>query len=153
MARPKAAIDLAQVEALATQGLSDQQISDALGISLSTLKRQKKANEPFWTALKKGKAKGVAAIANKLFTKAQAGDTTAIIFFLKTRGGFLEAGAFDEEKRLLELRRLELANERAELENKNLREGGKEGHFVVVHHALQIPGAVQPVQENGEDGD
>ncbi|MBZ7262473.1 hypothetical protein FMK81_13250 [Klebsiella oxytoca] len=104
------------MESLASQGLSDQQISDALGISLSTLKRHKKLNEPFWTALKKGRATGVAAIANKLFTKAQGGDIAAIIFFLKTRGGFLEAGAQDEEKRQLELERLRLANEKAQAE-------------------------------------
>lgn len=141
------------MEALATQGLSDQQISDALGISLSTLKRHKKLNEPFWTTLKKGRAKGVAVIANKLFTKAQEGDIAAIIFFLKTRGGFFEGGLFEEERKALELRREQLAIERAELENESIRNGDKEGNFVVVHNALQVPGAVQPTREGNDGGE
>lgn len=75
----------AQVEALAAQGLTEEQIADALGISQQTLILRKKEYSEFAEAIKKGKAKGIAAISNALFQKAKGGDTTAMIFYLKAR--------------------------------------------------------------------
>lgn len=48
---------------------------------------------------KKGRARAIGAIAQTLITKARAGDTIAMLFYLKTQGGWREA---DREPRLLE---------------------------------------------------
>ncbi|MCD1124821.1 hypothetical protein LPW36_02020 [Jinshanibacter sp. LJY008] len=85
MARPPLNIDLVQVKDLASRGLTDEQIALALGISISTITRRKKDNDEFCAAIKKGKALGIATVANALFKNATEGNTTAQIFFLKNR--------------------------------------------------------------------
>ncbi len=80
--------DLAQVERLAAQGLTQQQIADALGISRATVQRRIKADAAFDAAVKKGAAKGIALVANKLFEAAKEGNIAAAIFFLKARAGW-----------------------------------------------------------------
>lgn len=84
-------IDLGKVEALASRGLTQQQIADALGISDRTLRKYRDQYSDFSDAIKKGKAKGIATVSSKLFEKIETGDTTSIIFFLKTQGGWKEA--------------------------------------------------------------
>ena len=76
-----------QVEQLAAQGLSEEQIGSVIGCSRSTILRRKKDVEAFDAAIKNGKAKGIAKVSNALFQKANSGDNTAMIFFLKCRGG------------------------------------------------------------------
>lgn len=88
--KPKIQIDLVQVEALAQRGLTQQQIADALGISVSTLYKNKRENEEFVDAIKRGKAKGIAVATNKLFELMKEGNLGAVIFFLKTQGGWKE---------------------------------------------------------------
>ena len=44
---------------------------------------------------KKGKAKAVGAIASSLIQKAREGDTTCMIFFLKTQAGWKETQRID----------------------------------------------------------
>lgn len=56
----------------------------------------------------------------------------------------------DRELRLLEIERIRLSNEKIKVEIENLRKGRQEGELVVVHNALQVPGAVQPTQETDE---
>lgn len=61
--------------------------------------------------------------------------------------------AVSEQERELRLLRLEherLANEKLKAEIEAIRNGRKEGELVVVHNALQVPGAIQPTQDNGE---
>lgn len=84
-------INLIEVEKLASRGLTQQQIADALGISDRTLRKYRDQFSDFSDAIKKGKAKGIARVTNKLFEKIETGDTTSIIFFLKTQGGWKEA--------------------------------------------------------------
>jgi predicted transcriptional regulator len=86
--KPKIEIDLAQVEDLASRGLTQAQIADGLGISEDTLYSRKRENEEFRDALKRGKSKGIAKIANTLFEKALEGDNTCMIFYLKACGGW-----------------------------------------------------------------
>ena len=93
--KPTIDINLRQVEALAAQGLTQQQIADALGISVSTLDNRKRDNEEFRDAIKRGKAKGIAKVTNKLFEQIQSGNVTATIFFLKTQAGWKEAQVID----------------------------------------------------------
>lgn len=86
-----------KVEALAAQGLTEEQIAHAMGISQDTLARRKAEYADFREAIKKGKAKGIAQISNALFIKAKNGDTTAQIFFLKARAGWSDKPRDDGE--------------------------------------------------------
>ena len=85
--KPKIEIDLTKVEALASRLLSKEQIAISLGIGTTTLYSRQKENVEFEEAIKRGREKGVATIANKLVESAIAGNTTAQIFVLKTHGG------------------------------------------------------------------
>ena len=86
--RPKYEITpeiLGKVEACAAQGLTLKQIAQCLGIARSTLNEKKKEYSDFSDAIKRGQAKGVATIANALFTAGKGGNITAQIFYLKNR--------------------------------------------------------------------
>jgi len=76
---------IAKVEKLAAQGLAEYQIAAVLGIHRLTLQGKKEENSDFNDAIKNGKAKGIAKITNKLFEKANDGDNTSMIFYLKNR--------------------------------------------------------------------
>lgn len=93
--KPKIEIDLKQVEALATNGLTLQQIADSLGISVDTLYLRKRENKDFQDAIKRGKAKGIAIVTNKLMEQIKSGNTTAMIFFLKSQAGWKESQQID----------------------------------------------------------
>ena len=88
--KPKIEIDLAKVEVMAANGLTQQQIADSLGISVSTLYGRKRESEEFEEAIKRGKAKGVAVVTNELMKQVKSGNVTAMIFFLKARAGWRE---------------------------------------------------------------
>jgi len=88
--KPKIHIDLKQVESLAANGLTQEQIAAALGISESTLTKRKKENTDFTDAIKRGKAKGIALVTNKLMESIKGGNMTGMIFFLKTQAGWKE---------------------------------------------------------------
>lgn len=97
MARPKITLDdkqIAQVEALASV-LTIEQIADYFGIGRTTfyeiLERQPKVSEHY----KKGKTRAIANVAQNLIKQAQDGNTTAIIFFLKTQAGWKETQVID----------------------------------------------------------
>lgn len=82
----KIKIDPKQVEALASRGLTREQVAHNLGIGVRTLQRRANEDPAFEEAYQRGKAKGIAKIANALFEKAVKGNTTAQIFFLKCNG-------------------------------------------------------------------
>ena len=88
--KPTIEIDLNKVEELAGRGLTQQQIADALGISRTTLQGRIRDSELFEQAIKRGQAKGVASVSNKLYESAMRGEAWAVCFFLKTKGGFKE---------------------------------------------------------------
>ena len=79
----------AEVETLAAV-LTAAQIADFLGIGRTTffaiLNRDADLSERY----KRGKARAIGAVAQSLVTKARAGNVTAMIFFLKTQGGWRE---------------------------------------------------------------
>lgn len=89
MRKPKE-FDLAHVESLAAQGLTEGQIADALGVTQNTLTNHKKRNLEFLDAIKRGQAKGIGLVTNKLMEQVKSGNTTAIIFYLKCRAGWRE---------------------------------------------------------------
>lgn len=73
-----------QVETLAGYGLPMEQIGSVIDVSVSTL--QKYYREP----LDRGVAKANALVAESLFKQATGGNTTALIFWAKTRMGWRE---------------------------------------------------------------
>ena len=79
----KEGIDL--IRGWAMNGLTDEEISNNMGINVSTLYRWKKSNKEICEALKKGKGVADCEVVNALFRNAIAGDTTAQIFWLKNR--------------------------------------------------------------------
>jgi len=88
--RPKWMPDLAEVERLAKLGLNNDQIAHALSISPSTLYLHKKEFSEFSEAIARGSAKGNATISNALYEKAIGGDTNAMIFYLRAKGGWID---------------------------------------------------------------
>ena len=88
--KPKIKIDLAKVESLAANGLTQEQIACALGISEQTFYKRKRDNIEFIDAIKRGKAKGIALVTNKLMESIKGGNMTGMIFFLKTQAGWKE---------------------------------------------------------------
>lgn len=78
-------IDPKKVESLASQGLTTKQIADCLGIGRTTFYEHQKKDPNIQDALKRGRSKGVATVANALFQAAKEGNITAQIFYLKNR--------------------------------------------------------------------
>lgn len=64
-------------------------------------------------------------------------------------------GQFDMEQEQtlapLDTRRRQLVNEKAEAEIENIRSGKNDSNLIVVHNALQVPGAMQPTSSDGRD--
>lgn len=83
-------IDLEKVEQLAAQGLTQEQIADCLGMSPRAYHYSKSSDAEIAAAVKRGQAKGVAVVTNKLFEAARGGQAWAICFYMKTRGGWSE---------------------------------------------------------------
>ena len=76
---------MAEVERLASRGLGPTQIARALGVSWSTIDRNRKRSEEFDDVIKRGKARGVQMVTDALMQSATEGNVTAQIFYLKNR--------------------------------------------------------------------
>ena len=95
MTRTKIEIDFSEVERLSGIGLSNKEVASALGIAEATLYRRKQDNESFESALKKGRAKAAADIANAVYENAMKGNITAQIWYEKTRRGLSDKVQID----------------------------------------------------------
>jgi|19_taG_2_1085344.scaffolds.fasta_scaffold02008_10 uncharacterized protein (DUF2384 family) len=95
MTRTKIQIDFSEVERLSGIGLSNKEVANALGIAEATLYRRKQDNESFESALKKGRAKAAADIANAVYENAMKGNITAQIWYEKTRRGLSDKVQID----------------------------------------------------------
>ena len=84
---PFVPIDIERIEDLAAAGLTLAEMSAALGVGERTLYRRKKHVAALADAIKRGQARGAETVSNALFQRALAGDTTAIIWYEKTRRG------------------------------------------------------------------
>ena len=73
-----------------TVGTTQAHIAQILGIDLKTLRKWYRAD------LDLSKAKANATIGGALFNKAKGGDTTAMIFWMKTQAGWREKERHDE---------------------------------------------------------
>lgn len=88
---------ISKAEALAAQGLTLEQIASVLGIHVATLYDKKNKFAELDEAIKRGRDKGIATIANALFNKAKSGDNVAMLFYLKCRAGWREQEAETKE--------------------------------------------------------
>ncbi len=79
----------AEVETLAAV-LTVAQMADYFGIGRRTFFSLMDRDEEIAARYKKGKARAIGAIAQSLIAKARGGDTTSMIFFLKTQAGWRE---------------------------------------------------------------
>ena len=80
----------AEVETLSAV-LTAEQIADFLGIGRTTFFALLNRDEDLSERYKRGKARAIGAVAQSLVTKARSGNVTAMIFFLKTQGGWRES--------------------------------------------------------------
>jgi|TARA_R110000822_G_scaffold241300_1_gene370591 hypothetical protein len=78
-----------QVEKLASV-LSKSQMADYFNISETTLRAIESRQPEVLDAYKRGKAKAIGSVAQNLISQAQAGNTSAAIFYLKTQAGWRE---------------------------------------------------------------
>ena len=80
-----------QVENLAAQGLTVDQIALVLGVSHWTIYERQNEFPEFSDAIKRGRGKGIANVTNALYEKATVDkDNTAMIFYLKNRAGWVD---------------------------------------------------------------
>jgi DNA-binding XRE family transcriptional regulator len=77
--------DLEKVKQLAAQGLTRDQIAQALGVCRDTIFERLKDNPDFADAIKEGAAVGLKNVTNALYEAATGGNVTAMIFYLKSR--------------------------------------------------------------------
>jgi hypothetical protein len=82
MARPKANIDLVELEKLCGLQCTDEEIAAFLGISSRTLQRRRQ-NTKFAEAMDRAKAKGRISVRRHLFRLAANGNVAAAIFLAK----------------------------------------------------------------------
>lgn len=104
--RPKTSFNqkqIAKVEELSAY-LNCEQIADYFGISHITFQEVRRRQEEVSFAYKKGRARKIRDYVQKLENKAMGidenGDTTAIIFFLKTQAGWSTEGKNDNKIKL-----------------------------------------------------
>lgn len=82
-------LQIAQVEALANY-LPIEQVAGYFNLSVSNFLDLQKKDERVLRAYRKGKVRGMCKVAELLWQQMEAGNVSAIIFFLKTRGGWSE---------------------------------------------------------------
>lgn len=79
---------LDRIRRMAGYGLNQDQIARELDMSPSTFKARRKDQPDVQDLLDEGKATAAHEVGKTLFNKAKRGDTTAIIWFEKTRLGY-----------------------------------------------------------------
>ena len=87
MARPKAEIDLAELERLCTLQCTDDEIAAFFGVSKRTIVRRRQVQR-FNDVMEHAKAKGRISIRRSLFKLAAAGNVAAAIFLSKNLLGY-----------------------------------------------------------------
>ena len=79
-----------EVEIMAGNGLTQQQIYRYYGIGHNYWNKLKKENKELRRAFHKGKSKTILAVSGRLMDKIMCNDLRAIIFYLKTQAGWRE---------------------------------------------------------------
>lgn len=78
------------VQRLANEGNPLGSIAEALGVNKTCLADIRKRQPDVQEAIDRGRSRVVGELTNVLLTKARQGDTVALLFALKTIGGFRE---------------------------------------------------------------
>ena len=86
---------LEKVRQMASRQLNQTEIIDILGVNEQVWYRRCISHPELKQAFLQGKAQMKSFVAGKLIQQIQEGNTAATIFFLKTKGGWVEA---DKEK-------------------------------------------------------
>ena len=100
-------LQIAQVEALANY-LSIEQVAGYFNLSASDFLDLQKRDERVLRAYRKGKIRGVYKAAMLLWEQMEAGNVTALIFFLKTRGGWSERPFAETEDNAYKFKNIKL---------------------------------------------
>lgn len=86
--RKRIELDLARVEELAANGLSEEEVAASMGVSRVTIQRRKREDEAFVSAWKRGKQKSFAEVTNTLMSLVREKNLGAVVWFEKTRKGY-----------------------------------------------------------------
>jgi len=89
---------LNEIEELAGNGLTQQQIHNYYGISNGTWYSYVRENPEIAEAIKRGKSKVISEVAGLLVRLALEGNLTAAIFYLKTQAGWREVEKMESPK-------------------------------------------------------
>lgn len=92
--RPKAVLSdeqISQIEELSDR-LTTEQIADYLGIGRTTFYALMQRDPRISERYKRGRAKAIVSVCGSLRAKIDMGDTTAMLFYLKTQAGWRETG-------------------------------------------------------------
>jgi hypothetical protein len=76
---------VAEVAEMASNGLTDLEIAESIGVNRTTLWRWSQVHPELCNALKDSKQIADTRVEQSLYSKALGGDTTAMIFWLKNR--------------------------------------------------------------------
>jgi len=87
MARPKAKIDLAELEKLCAMQCTDEEIAAFFGVSTKTVERRRKVQR-FSDVMDQARAKGRVSVRRNLFRLASNGNVAAAIFLAKNLLGY-----------------------------------------------------------------
>jgi hypothetical protein len=92
MARPKAKIDLAELEKLCAMQCTDEEIAAFFGVSTKTVERRRKVQR-FSDVMEHARAKGRVSVRRNLFRLASNGNVAAAIFLAKNLLGYRDVVA------------------------------------------------------------
>src|SRR5438132_1409207 len=87
MARPKAKIDLVEIEKLYGMQCTDAEVAAFCGVSTRTIERRRQVKQ-FRELTDRAKAKGRVSVRRALFRQAAAGNIAAVIFLAKNLLGY-----------------------------------------------------------------
>lgn len=88
-------IDRETFERLASMGLTVKQIAGFFDMNERSMYYRMQSDPTLRETLERGRSKGVAWMAAQLWKAAENGDTKAITFWLKAKGGFIEQTKVD----------------------------------------------------------
>ena len=115
--------------------LTSAQIADFLGVGRTTFFSLLDRDSDLSERYKRGRARAVGAVAQSLVSKARAGNVAAMIFYLKTQGGWRET--------------VQVADEKSEVEPvRDLRTLSDAALLAIVHSAA-VAAPIDLIEEGG----
>lgn len=89
-------VDLSEVEAMASVGMTTKQIADALKLPPTVFGKLVKNDPTVQEAIDQGTSRGIKMVTDSLFGMALKGNVAAAIFFLKNKGGWADKQELDQ---------------------------------------------------------